>query len=296
MVEGYEDVGTPVGTVLEYLVGRQVPAPDRDARQVRRNQCDGDAAIGVAAEQTVRVVQFERESEHAAHRPESDVALVPVEPDAEDFFTVPLAAADDAAVGHGRGVRAGFGAGQTERGDFLASGESRQPVAALRISAVLQQQLAGAERVRHHHGDRRCDRAGRDHPDDLGMCERREAETTVLARDDHAEELVPLQVLPHRVRQVRLFPGDLPVVEHRAEFLDGPVDECLLVDREPWRRYVEQLLPARIAGEQLRVPPHVACFERCPLGIRQARQHPARPAEQRAGDELPAQRSESSHW
>src|SRR5581483_9512970 len=52
-------------------------------RRVRRNQRKRNTALDVAAEQAIRVVELESQAEHGSHRPERDVALLPIEPDAE---------------------------------------------------------------------------------------------------------------------------------------------------------------------------------------------------------------------
>ena len=156
MVERDEDVAAPVRAVLEELHRRQMPATDLDTGQVGRHQRERDADLVLIADQMIRVGQFEREAEHGRDRTERDVALVPVEPDAQHLFPVECAAADHAGVGHGCGVRTGLRTGQTEAGDFLATRQPWKPIVALRLRAELQQQLAGAERIGHH----RCHRGG----------------------------------------------------------------------------------------------------------------------------------------
>ena len=72
-------------------------------------------------------------------------------------------------------------------------------------------------------------------------------------------------------RQVAQLPVDLPVVEHAAEFFDRAVEEGLLLrPTSVAARKREQLLPVRIAGEQVGIPPDVARLDRLALGLRQA--------------------------
>ena len=120
------------------------------------------------------------------------------------------------------------------------------------------------------------------------MPERGKAEPAILLRNDHGEELVALEKVPHLGRQVAQLEGDLPIVEHVAELVDRTVEERLLLGRQPRRRDREQLRPVGIAGEQVGVPPHVAGLDRLALGVGERGQHMARPAEDRLGDPVPA--------
>ena len=123
--------------------------------KMRRHQCERDADIVALADQMIGIVQLECEAKHGRDRAERDVALVPVEPDAEHLLPVKRAAADDAGIDHRGGVGARFRAGQAEAGNFFAARQPRQPIILLRLGAELQQQFARAERVRHHRGARR---------------------------------------------------------------------------------------------------------------------------------------------
>ena len=88
-VERNEHVLAPVGAVLERNVERIVARADFDAGGIRRNQRQRDAEILVAAQQVVGVVELERQTEHRRHRPEGDVALFPVQPNAEHILFCP---------------------------------------------------------------------------------------------------------------------------------------------------------------------------------------------------------------
>src|SRR5579863_3008641 len=117
----------------------------------------------------------------------------------------------------------------------------------------------------------------------------RKAEPAKILRDDHPEEFLLLDEIPSLARQVTPFPIDPPVVKHRAKFVDGAVEECLLFRRQRRGRLAEQFRPVGIAGEEVGIPPDVAGLERLALGIRHRRQDAARPGEDRLGDEIAAE-------
>jgi len=102
-------------------------------------------------------------------------------------------------------------------------GQARQPFFLLLLGAEAHQQFAGPERIGHHHGDGGGQRAGGDLAHDFGMRVGREAEPAEFLGDDHAEEFFALDEVPGLLRQVAPFPVDLPVVEHRAKLVDGPL-------------------------------------------------------------------------
>jgi hypothetical protein len=116
-----------------------VAAADLDARRARRNQRRGDAVLVLAADQVVRVVEFEREAQDRRDRGERDVALVPVQANADDLFAFPFALADDAGVDQRRGVGAGLRRGQCETRDLGAVGQAGQVALFLRVGAVVQE-------------------------------------------------------------------------------------------------------------------------------------------------------------
>ena len=247
------------------------------------------SAISVA-DQAIRVAQLECKAHHGRDRAERDIALVPIEPDAEHVAAFVAAAADHAGIGHRRGIRAGLGTGQAEAGNLLAASQPRQPVILLLFGAELHQQLAGPERVRHHGGARGTDRARRQLADHFRVRIGREAEAAVRLRDDHREEFFLLQEPPDFRRQVAQLPIDLPFVDHAAEVFHRAGEELLLLWRQPCRREGEELAPVGIAGEQLGVPPHVAGFDGFALGGGQPRQRMLRQAKDRLGDPVPPER------
>ena len=218
------------------------------------------------ADQVIGIVELEGEPQHGRDRPERDVALVPIEPDADDLAALVGAAAHDAGIHHRGRVRSGFRAGQAEARDFAGVGETRQPVILLRLGAELMQQLARAERVRNHggHGDR--DRAGRELANDLRMRVGGKPEAAIGLRNDHRKELVRLEIGPDLGRQVAQLPGDGPIVEHPAQLLDRavrgtpapppraapaawtgacPSRDCRRTGRHPTRRRRPRSPPAR---------------------------------------------------
>ncbi len=182
---------------------------------------------------------------------------------------------------HRSRVGAGFRAGQAEARNFTAVGEPRQPALALLFRAKADQQFAGAERVRHHHGDGGSHRARRDLAHDFGMRIGREAEAAELLRNDHAEEAMLLDERPGLRRQVAPFPVDLPVVEHGAELVDRAMQEGVFFRHQRRRFGGEQLRPVRVAGEQIAVEPDVAGFQCLTLGIGHRRHCLLRPREDR---------------
>ena len=75
-----------------------------------------------------------------------------------------------------------------------------------------------------------------------------------------------------------------PIVEHAAQLLDRAGEELLLLLGKPGGREGEELLPVRVAGEQIGVPPDVAGLDRFALGVGETRQGMLRHAEDRLGD------------
>ena len=204
------------------------------------NQRDGDTELVFCTDEMVGVVGFEGQPQQGRDRTERDVALVPVETKAEHFLAFERAFADHAGVDHRGGVGARLRAGQTETGNVAAVGQSWQPALLLLPGAEAHQEFAGPERVRHHHGDGRRQRARRQLAHHFRMRVGRKAEPAMLLRNDHAEEFVALDEIPNFGRQVAPFPVDLPIVEHRAEFVDRTVEESLLLRRQFGRRLLEQ--------------------------------------------------------
>ena len=202
-----------------------------DAGQIRRDQRHRDAEIFLLANEMIGIIGLEGETEQRRDRTQRDVALVPVQPQPEHFAALEIAFADDAGVDHRGGVGAGFGAGQAEAWNVDPLREPRQPFLLLLLGAEAHQEFAGPERIRHHHGDGGGQRARGQLAHHLGMRIGRKAEPAEFLRDDHAEELMALDEVPGLTRQVTPFPVDPPLVEHRAEFVDGTVEEGLFLIR-----------------------------------------------------------------
>ena len=178
-------------------------------------------------------------------------------------LTLVHAAADDARVRDRRGVGAGARPGEREAGDVVAARESRQVMVLLLLGAVVQQQFRGAERVRHRHGRGHRGAAARELHQHARVRVRGELEAAVLLRDDHREEALLLQEVPHVRRHVRAPMRDVPVVDHAAQFLARSVDERLLLRGEPRRLRRQQLRPVRLAAEESRRPTR-RCLPRAP--------------------------------
>src|SRR5687768_11908803 len=105
------------------------------------------------------------------------------------------------------------------------------------------------------------------------MCERRKAQASVLARDDHAEKALVLDVLPDVWRKIVQLVSDLPVVDHRAQLFDRAIDEVLLVRAQRRFRVREQLVPVGLAAEEIAVPPYRSGVEGLLLGLGHLRQN-----------------------
>ncbi len=187
---------------------------DTHARVIGRDQRTGDADLFLVAQQFFRVIELERQSQHGGARRQGDVALVPVQANAEHFLAPVHALADDPLVRDGARIGARFRTGQGEAGYFLAVGQPRQPEILLGLGTVVHQQFARAEGVWHHDGDRHAQALGGDAGDDGGVGNRGELAAAIGFRDDQGEEAFLLQIIPHRLRQVLGLVDDLEVVDH----------------------------------------------------------------------------------
>ena len=241
-------------------------AADLDAGMIGRQQRHRDADVLAAAEQVLGVEQAEGEADQRRARRQRDVALLPGGADAHHLLAVVPALGDVADVAHGRGVRARGRTGQREAGDIEALGEAREVVLLLLGRAVLLDQLARPQRVRHHDDDAGVRRARADASQHQRLRLRREAEAAVLLGDEHAEEAVLLDETPDLGRDLAVVVADLPVVEHPAELVAGPVEERLLLLGQRDGRNGAQLLPVGRAGEQLGIEADGAGVERLLLG------------------------------
>ena len=134
------------------MTGQVTPA-NGHAFRVGGHQRQGDAQILFVAQNMVRIVELEGKTENGTDRPQRDIALRPVDAHAKGLLALVPAVTDHAAVGHGGGVRAGIGAGQTEGRDFASVGEARQIMVLLLVGAEQHQQFARPQRVGHDHGD-----------------------------------------------------------------------------------------------------------------------------------------------
>jgi len=97
-----------------------MPVADFDSRHITGDQRTGNTDILFATQKPFGIEKPEGEADDGGHRGERDIALVPIEADAENLLALIGAAADDAgAAGRGR-VAAGVGLGQGEAGNLFA--------------------------------------------------------------------------------------------------------------------------------------------------------------------------------
>ncbi len=169
-IQRHEYVLAAVGAVHERGAQWQVAFADFDAGRVGRDQRQADTQFFLLAQQVVRVVGLERQAQQGGDGPEGDIALFPVQAQADDLFAVPLPLADHPGVRHGASIGAGQRASEGEAGDFIATRQAWQVVVALFVSAVMQQQFGRAERVGHHHGGGQVAAAGGQFHRHLGVC------------------------------------------------------------------------------------------------------------------------------
>ena len=137
----------------------------------------------------------------------------------------------------------------------------------LRVGAVFLDQLAGAERVRHHDDGDAVGAARGDLAEDQRLRLGGEAEAAMLLGDEHAEEAVVADELPDVVGHVVQLVADAPIVEPLAELVGRPVEKGALLGGERDRRDAAELRPVGLAGEQLGVPADGAGLERLALGV-----------------------------
>ncbi len=119
-IERDEDVLAPGRAVREGVAARQMPPADLHAFMACRNQRQRNADILALAEQIFRVGHVEGEAQQCRVGRERDVALVPVQPDADDLLAIMHAARHGADIAHRGRVGAGIWAGERETRDFLA--------------------------------------------------------------------------------------------------------------------------------------------------------------------------------
>jgi len=93
----------------------------------------------------------------------------------------------------------------------------------------------------------------------------------MLLRDQHPEEALLLHEIPDLLGDLALAGADLPVVDHPAELLGGPIEESLLLRGQEDRRDVAKPVPIRSAGEQFRIEPDCAGVERLLFRLRNLR-------------------------
>ena len=85
VVHRNEHVAAPVRAVLEHLHRRQMAAADLDAGQMGRDQRNGNTELFLISHEMIGIIGLECETEQRRDRPQRDVALVPVQPQAQHF-------------------------------------------------------------------------------------------------------------------------------------------------------------------------------------------------------------------
>ena len=183
-----------------------------------------------------------------------------------------------------------MGIGQREAWNFRAFGETRQVITFLLLGPVVPQQFAGPQRVGNHHGDDHRAAARSELGDDLRVRERREAQTSVLLRDDHAEKALVLDELPNGCRQILVDVRRFPIAHHAAKLFTFVVEETLLVSAELRRGKREKRLPIGPPREKLAVPANGPGFDRLAFGRRHRRKDPAEDPQNAVADQRAAER------
>ena len=283
-----DDVLAEQRAVGERHAERIVTAAALDAGRVGRQEHAGDARVHAGAEQVLGIAQLDREAHHRRASRQADVALGPVEAQ-HRLAVVPLE--HRRVRRHRAGVGAGLRLGQREAGELLAAREAREPVVLLLLGAVVREQLTGTERVGDHHRDAERTAARAELADHRRHRSRGELEAAVLLRDDHSEEAVVAQELPHLLGEVALLEY-LPVVGHRARLLDRTVEELLLPRRQRRPGLAHELAEVGLAGEEVPLDPDRARLERGALGLGDRGQEPhlLHEAHHGSGDDVGAER------
>ena len=256
-------------------------AADVDSGVVRRNERDSDADVLAATQNVIGIEQAEGQAHQRRHGAQRDVALVPGDADAHDILALVPAARDVADVAHGGGIRAGGRPREREARHLQPLGEARQVVVLLLGRAVLLDQLAWPQRVRHHDDGDGVGRARGDLAQHQRLRLRGKAQAAVLLGDEHAEEAVLLDEGPDFLGDLLVLMADHPVVDHPAQLGGRAVEECFFLLGQRDRRDGAQLLPVGLAGEQLRIETDGARVQRFLLGGRDPRQDALDLVEQR---------------
>ncbi len=266
-VQRYENVLALDRAIHEGAADGVVAAANLHALCVTRDQGQRNATVFFVAQQLFRVEQAECQAHHSGNRRQGDPAFLEIEAHPDHFLAIDDLLADHAGIRQRGGVGACAGAGQAKTGDFTAIGQARQIVILLCLGAVLEQQLTGAQGVGDTDGHHQRFVGGKllqYHGLRLG----REAQTTVLLRDDHAEEAFLLQVIPQFLGQVGTLLGDVPGVAHACRLGALHIQKGLLFFAQPVILEIQQRLPLGLAGKQLSIPGDAARFQRGALGGR----------------------------
>ena len=147
------------------------------------------------------------------------------------------------------------------------------------VGAVVHQQLTRAQGIGHHDGHRCRYAAGGDFHHDFGVGSVGETQAPVFLGNHQPEEALVTDELPYLVRQVVVFVGDLPVIQHLAQFFHRAVEKRLLLAGQMRRSGVQQLVPFRLAGKQFAIPVYRTGVQGFLLGRRELGQAAADPAQ-----------------
>ena len=110
-------------------------------------------------------------------------------------------------------------------------------------------------------------------------------QAAVFFLHNHAQKAVVFNELPRFGRQIFAAVGDVPVVEHAAQFFHRAVDKRLLFGGEFGVGVVQQFVEVGLAGKQLAVPPHRAGIDGGFFGFRHRRSNLFENAENAVGNQ-----------
>ncbi len=240
----------------------------------------------------LRIIELEGQPQHSGHRPQGDVTLFPVEPDADNLLTLKLSPAHHPAVRHGTGVTASLRSGKGETGHLFAPRQPRQIILLLLIGAVIQQQLRRPQGIGHHHGYRRRGTASGNFHHHTGMRQSGKLQAAIFPGDDHAEKTFILNKLPDLGRQIMQFLGNLPIIEHAAQGLHRPVEKGLFIRAQDGHRHLQKAPPIGSTTKEITIPPDRARFQRLFFSLRHTRHDAAKTPQHPFANQLTPQQGD----
>ena len=235
----------------------------RDAGQAGRNERASDAGVDAAPKQIFRIVQFKCEAQQRGNCTERDIALLPIEAQIQGAI---CAAKHHAAGADFAGIGTGAGLGKRKARNVCATGEARQIARALRLRAVVHQQLRRANGVWHTHHSGQHAAARGEFCLHSAVARGRKTQAAVCARNDHAQKALLFDEVPRRWRQVLGY-MHVPITHHGTQLIHRPIHKCLLGGGQLRIRFTHQARKVWPAGEQLAIHPHAAGFNGDALGF-----------------------------